>query len=63
VKAKLFVVVASQDHCVNPAPALEFAKALHAQTLIFTGDEGHSSPFANMGRLSPAIAKFLGERD
>ncbi len=44
VKAKVLVISASQDHCVNPAAALEFAKALGAETILLTGDEGHSSP-------------------
>jgi len=59
VKAKVFIVVASQDHCVNPAPALSFAKLLNAETMILTGDPGHSSPGAEMAKLGPAIDRFL----
>jgi homoserine O-acetyltransferase len=59
VHAKVLVVVASQDHCVNPASALEFAKVLGAQTMILTNDLGHSSPGAEMARISPAIDKLL----
>jgi homoserine O-acetyltransferase len=62
VRAKVFIVVASQDHCVNPAPALSFAKALGAPTMVLTDDQGHSSPGAEMGKLSPAIDQFLSRR-
>jgi homoserine O-acetyltransferase len=59
VKAKLFVIVASQDHCVNPAPALSFAKTLGAQTMILDDDNGHSSPGAEIARVGAAIDAFL----
>ncbi len=61
-KAKVFVIVAAQDHCVNPAPAVSFANALHARTMILPDDNGHQSPGAEMGRISPAIDAFLAER-
>jgi homoserine O-acetyltransferase len=62
VRARVFVAVAQQDHCVNPAPALSFAKALGAETMVFPDDQGHSSPGAEMARLSPAIDRFLGRQ-
>ena len=61
VKAKVLVIVASQDHCVNPAPALSFAKLLHARTLVLTGDAGHSSPGAEAARVGSEIDKFLAK--
>lgn len=62
VKAQVLIINASQDHCVNPAPALSFAKALHARTMILTDDNGHQSPGAEMARISTAIEAFLAER-
>ncbi len=59
IHAKVFVIVASQDHCVNPAPALKFAELLKAKTLILTGDQGHSAPGAEMAKVGPAIDAFL----
>ncbi|HWD38116.1 MAG TPA: alpha/beta fold hydrolase [Fimbriimonas sp.] len=59
VHAKVLVIVASQDHCVNPAPALSFAKLLGAETIVLNDDAGHSSPGAEMGKVSPAIDRFL----
>jgi len=59
IHAKLFVINASQDHCVNPAPALEFAKLLGAPTMVLTGDTGHSEPGNQGAKVNPAIEKFL----
>jgi homoserine acetyltransferase len=35
VKAKVFIIVSLQDHVVNPAPALSFAKLLNAKVYKF----------------------------
>ena len=59
VKAKMLIINASQDHCVNPAPTLNFAKLLHAKTIVLHGDSGHSSPGEAVGMLSKAISRFL----
>lgn len=59
VRAKVLVISASQDHCVNPAPALSFAKSLMAETIVLTGNPGHSAPWAEMPRVSAAIDRFL----
>jgi len=37
VKAKLMVVAATQDHMVNPTPAMEFAGILHATVVQLNG--------------------------
>jgi homoserine O-acetyltransferase len=62
VHAKVFVISAAQDHCVNPAPALSFAKALHAKIMLLPDDNGHQSPGPEISRISPAIDAFLSER-
>ena len=62
IKAKVFVIVASQDHCVNPAPALIFAELLNAKTLILTGDKGHSAPGAEMAKVGHTIDEFLSQK-
>ena len=61
VKAKVLVVSATQDHCVNPAAAITFSKALKARLILLTGEEGHSSPGAGMDRLGPQIDQFLSK--
>lgn len=59
VRAKLLVIVATQDHCVNPAPALSFAKRLGAETLVLDGPAGHSSTGTDSARINQAIEAFL----
>jgi homoserine O-acetyltransferase/O-succinyltransferase len=41
VKAQMLVVVARQDHMVNPEPALEFARLVSAQIHELNNDCGH----------------------
>ncbi|TCK75097.1 alpha/beta fold hydrolase [Acidipila rosea] len=62
VKARTLIINASQDHMVNPIPALAFAKLIHAQTVVLDSDCGHSSPGCDMGKLSPIIDSFLAAK-
>ncbi len=59
VRAHMLIVASQQDHTVNPAPALEFARLLHAQTLVLHGDCGHLAPFCEIDDVRPAIDSFL----
>lgn len=59
VKAKTLVVVAAQDHMVNPQPALDFAPLVHAQTLVLESDCGHLSPGCESAKMFPAVKAFL----
>jgi homoserine O-acetyltransferase len=62
VRCKVCAIVASQDHCVNPAAAISFCGVLHARVLVLTDDAGHSSPGAEMARIGPAIERLLDGR-
>jgi homoserine O-acetyltransferase len=59
VKAKVTVVAASKDHMVNPLPALEFARLLHAVTVVLSSDCGHLSPGCELPKVNEAVAKAL----
>lgn len=61
VKAQTLIVVADQDHMVNPGPALTFARLIHAGTVVLPGDCGHLAFSCQKEMLYPAIARFLGE--
>ncbi len=61
VKAEVFVVVARQDHMVNPHPALRFARLLGADVLILGSDCGHIATGCEAKKLNPAVAAFLAE--
>ena len=59
VKARVLVVVATQDHVVTPGPALEFTRLLNARVLTLEGDCGHLAPGCEAQKLNPAVADFL----
>lgn len=59
VKAKTLIVVAIEDHMVNPGPALEFARLLKASTLELASDCGHLAPGCEADRLRTAVAAAL----
>jgi homoserine O-acetyltransferase len=59
VKAKVLMVVASQDHMVNPQPAMDFAPLVHAQMLVLESDCGHLSPDCESAKMYPLVKAFL----
>jgi homoserine O-acetyltransferase len=61
VRAHMLIVASQQDHAVNPAPALEFAQLVHAQTLVLHGDCGHLAPYCEIDVVRPVIDSFLRE--
>lgn len=61
IRAKVLVVVATQDHMVNPAPALAFAKVLGAPVTELTGDCGHMATSCESVKMQEAIRTFLAK--
>jgi homoserine O-acetyltransferase len=59
VHVRQFIVVATNDHLVNPAPALEWARAAHAQTYVSSGDCGHRIFVCDGTALIAAVRSFL----
>ena len=59
VKAKLFVIVATEDHVVTPGPAMEFARLNHSKLVILESDCGHQAPSCESKRVNQAVADFL----
>lgn len=59
VKAKMLIVVASQDMMVNPAPAIEFARLLKSKTLIVNNACGHVYAACEGDNVNATVAKFL----
>lgn len=59
VKARVLVVVAAQDHMVNPLPAEQFAKAIGARVFVLESDCGHSSTGCESDKLDPVVRAFL----
>jgi hypothetical protein len=61
VKAKMFIVVAKNDHTVTPGPVLEFAKKLGVEPFILDNPCGHSLHACPDNGMAQAILKFLGQ--
>ncbi len=59
VKARVLVVVAAQDHMVNPLPAEDFAKAIGAKVFVLDSDYGHLSFSNETDKLGPVVRAFL----
>jgi homoserine O-acetyltransferase len=62
-KARFFIVAATQDHLVNPTPALQWAAIVHGQTLVYPGDCGHRLllPECAGPEITAAVRTFLAE--
>ncbi|AQG78321.1 alpha/beta fold hydrolase [Spirosoma montaniterrae] len=59
IKAKLLVVVATQDHMVTPGTATELARALNLPLIELTGDCGHLATSCEEEKLRTEVRKFL----
>jgi homoserine O-acetyltransferase/O-succinyltransferase len=59
VRSQMLVIVNKQDHLVNPQPAADFARMLHAPLLELDSDCGHRAHTCEMKRIGEAVAEFL----
>ncbi len=59
VKAKLLVVVAAQDHMVNPLPAIAFAHKIKAGLLRLDSNCGHLAPGCETATFNARVRAFL----
>ncbi len=62
VKAKVLEIVNLQDHMVNPHPAINFAKLIHAKLLELNNDCGHLGPFCQADTVDKVINDFLEKK-
>jgi homoserine O-acetyltransferase len=59
VRARVLVIIAQQDHMVNPASSLEFASLLKAETVELTNDCGHLATVCEGDKVAAALKLFL----
>lgn len=59
VPAKFLVIVAAEDRMVTPQPALEWAKAVGAETYISTGSCAHLIMNCDADAVSSRVERFL----
>jgi len=62
VRTHVHVIAARQDHLVNPAAALDFAKNIHADTTILEGNCGHFFAECDMTVARKAVEGALKGR-
>lgn len=59
IRARILVVAAEQDHTVNPAPSIEFARQTQSELLTLPGDCGHLATTCHTDVLVSAVHRFL----
>jgi homoserine O-acetyltransferase/O-succinyltransferase len=59
VRARTLVVVATQDHMVNPQPAIDWARHAGFPLLKLTGACGHMATSCEAARYQDAVKRFL----
>ncbi len=60
-KAQMLIIVAKQDHLVNPLAALAFAKGANTTPLVLEGMCGHWSTICEEAAMTKAVREFLKE--
>jgi homoserine O-acetyltransferase/O-succinyltransferase len=59
IKAKMLIVIANQDHMVNPASAIAMAKTMKIPILELEGDCGHMATSCESEKMNFYIKAFL----
>jgi homoserine O-acetyltransferase len=59
VKSKTLIVIAEQDHVVNPIYSKELSKVLGCDILELKGDCGHVAAFCDVELVKQAVSEFL----
>ena len=59
VMADALIIVALQDHLVNPVSSIAFAKQLDFKLIELTGDCGHIAVWCEANKIKEAISSFI----
>lgn len=60
-KAKILLIVATNDLTVHPDPAIQFARAANASIIQLTNNCGHLAPGCEQQRTKEAILSFIDQ--
>lgn len=63
IKAELLIIVASQDHLVNPLSAIELSSKLKAKLVQLESNAGHMSVFTETPKVKEAIDNFWNKQN
>ncbi len=61
VRAQVLVIPSLQDHMVDPIPALNFARLIHARVFKLTSDCGHLAFSCELAGYTPVVQAFLAQ--
>lgn len=59
IKANLLMIIAEDDHLVNPLSSIELAKNIKAKLAVLKGNNGHRAPFSQTSEVFAAVSAFL----
>ena len=59
IQAQVLIIISTQDHIVNPGPAIKFARLINAEILELNSDCGHLAVSCEMESVIKAVADFL----
>jgi len=59
IQAQVFIIVSTQDHIVNPEPAIKFARLIKAEIFKLNSDCGHLAVSCEMDSVIKAVADFF----
>lgn len=62
IQAKMLIIVAKQDHMVNPIPATRFAAMSNAGLFVFESNCGHLTPWCETKKLGTEVLTFLKDK-
>lgn len=62
VKAKMLIISSRQDHMVNPAPAIDFAKLSGAKLVLIDSDLGHLAGTFGNEQVKAGVIELLSEK-
>ena len=61
ITARALVVVAEQDHAVNPGPSKDLARLTGAKLVTLAGDCGHAAPSCEEAKVVEAVRAHLAD--
>jgi homoserine O-acetyltransferase len=62
IKADMLIILAAQDHLVNPISAIELSKELNAELVMLQSDCGHGVSVCESEKIKNAVTEFLSDK-
>jgi len=62
IKAKMLIILAKQDHIVNPLPAIKIADMINAKVVMLESNCGHLAFVCEAETIAKAVNEFLSSK-